>query len=164
MYNLRNHDCGTGKGYMYMWSENIAKRDSDEISSILYKHFKENRSKAKRLILFSENCGGQNKNWSIIYLWQNLIKNGIFESVEHRYLIVGHTHLPSDRDFAIIEKYKRHYLKSVYVPQDWHNAVLSCKRTNPFKVVQLDRKDVLSFKDLVSNHKKVQQMIKKNLT
>lgn len=158
VYNLGIHDCGTGKGYMYMWSEHTAKRGSDEISSILYKHFKENRCEAKKLICFSDNCSGQNKNWSMICLWQNLIKSGMFESVEHRYLVVGHTQLPSDRDFAIIEKYKRHYLKSVYVPQDWYRAVQNCKRTNPFKVVEITQEDILNFKDLQA------QITKKSLT
>ena len=158
VYNLGIHDCGTGKGYMYMWSENIAKRGSDEISSILLKHFKENRGEAKKLICFSDNCSGQNKNWSIICLWQNLVKSGMFESIEHRFLVVGHTQLPSDRDFAIIEKYKRHYLKSVYVPEDWYKAVQNCKRTNPFKVIQIKQKDILCFKDLQS------QVTKKTLT
>lgn len=66
---------------MYMWSENTAKRGSDEISSILYKHFKENRSEAKRLILFSDNYGGQNKNWPIIIcLLQNLVKSGMLST------------------------------------------------------------------------------------
>ena len=158
VYNLGIHDCGTNKGYMYMWSENTAKRGSDEIASILYKHFTENKTGAKTLIVFSDNCTGQNKNWSVICLWRNLVKEGIFQSVEHRFLTVGHTHLPSDRDFANIEKYKRHYLKTVYTPEDWYKAVKDCRVTNPFKVVVIQQKDVLCFKDIQS------QITRKTLT
>ncbi|CAH1984379.1 unnamed protein product [Acanthoscelides obtectus] len=63
VYNLGIHDCVTGQGYMYMWPENVAKRGSDEIASILYKHFREHSIKGnKKLIVYTDNCGGQNKN------------------------------------------------------------------------------------------------------
>lgn len=147
-YNLGIHDCIEDIGYMYMWPENLAKRGSDEIASILYKHLKENRNEYKKLVVYSDNCTGQNKNWTVVCLWQQLIKEKIFNIVEHRFLVVGHTHLPSDRDFAIIEKYKRHHLKQVYTPDDWYQAVLKAKRNNPFKVIVLKQQDILSFKDL----------------
>lgn len=147
-YNLGIHDCIEDIGYMYMWPENVAKRGSDEIASILYKHFKENPNGYRKLVVYSDNCTGQNKNWSIVCLWQQLVKEKFFESIEHRFLVVGHTHLPSDRDFAIIEKYKRNYLNQVYTPDDWYQAVLKSKRKSPFKVIVLQQKDILSFKDL----------------
>ncbi|KAJ8926625.1 hypothetical protein NQ314_020989 [Rhamnusium bicolor] len=79
-YNLGVHDCVTGLGYMYMWPENVAKRGSEEIASILYKHLKENAAKeAKHFTVFTDNCGGQNKNWALICLWQQLVQEGVFE-------------------------------------------------------------------------------------
>lgn len=157
-YNLGIHDCIEDKGYMYMWPENLAKRGSDEIASILYKHFKDNPSHYKKLVVYSDNCAGQNKNWTCVCLWQQLVKENIFQTVEHRFLVVGHTHLPSDRDFAVIEKYKRHYLKQVYAPEDWYRAVEKAKRINPFKVIVIQQKDILTFKDLQ------RQIVKKNIT
>lgn len=44
VYNLGIHDCTTGKGFMYMWPENIAKRGSDEVASIVYKHLQDHRN------------------------------------------------------------------------------------------------------------------------
>lgn len=157
-YNLGIHDCVTGLGYMYMWPENVGKRGSDEIASILYKHFKINPPTTKKLIVFTDNCGGQNKNWGILCLWQQLVKEGIFECIEHRFLTVGHTHLPSDRDFALIEKYKRNRVRQVYVPEDWYEAVKNSKRTNPFHVTVLNQEDIFSFRELQS------QIVKKNMT
>lgn len=150
IYNLGIHDCVNQKGFMYMWCENIAKRGSDEIASIIYKHFKEQGPFPKNLIVYTDNCGGQNKNWLLISLWRQLIAENIFESVEHRFLVVGHTHLPSDRDFAVIEKYKKK-MKTVYAPEDWYNAVKNCKRNNPFKVTVMKREDFFSFKFLEEN-------------
>lgn len=63
MYNLGIHQRNTGKGYMYMWTENIAKRGSYEIASCVLKYLKDNPPKLnKHLIVFTDNCGGQNKN------------------------------------------------------------------------------------------------------
>ncbi|XP_072390087.1 uncharacterized protein [Diabrotica undecimpunctata] len=150
VYNLGIHDCISGKAFMYMWPENIAKRGSDEIASILYKHFRTNRPTANKLIVYTDNCSGQNKNWSLICLWQQLTIEGIFTSIEHKYLVVGHTRLPCDRDFAVIEKYKRHRLKQVYTPDDWYEAVRKCKRKNCFEVIVLKQSDFFSFKELHS--------------
>lgn len=74
VYNLGIHDCVTGQGYMYMWPENVDKRGSDQIASIIYKHFTE-----------------------MMCLWMQLVKEGFFKSIEHRFLVVGHTDLPCDR-------------------------------------------------------------------
>lgn len=147
VYNLGIHDCVNDKGYMYMWSENNGKRGSDEIASILLKHFKEREHLPKNLIVYTDNCGGQNKNWVLVGLWKQLVVEGVFDSVEHRFLVVGHTHLPSDRDFAMIEKYKKK-MKAVYEPADWYDAVRKCKRTNPFEVTVIKREDFFSFKIL----------------
>lgn len=147
VYNLGIHDCVTDQAYMYMWSEDLAKRGSDEICSIIYKYIKDNNISAEHLIVYSDNCSGQNKNWAIMSLWRQLVAEKVFKSVEHRFLVVGHTHLPSDRDFAIIEKYKKK-MKSVYEPKDWYNAVRVCNRAKPFHVTVLQRKDFMTFKVL----------------
>lgn len=133
-----------------MWPENIAKRGSDEIASIVYKHFQDNKPTVDRLIVYTDNCSGQNKNWSLICLWQQLVREGLFKVIEHKFLVVGHTYLPCDRDFTIIEKYKRHNMKQVYTPEDWYRAVEKCKRNNPFKVIILKQENILSFKQLQS--------------
>ncbi|CAH2009500.1 unnamed protein product [Acanthoscelides obtectus] len=106
-YNLGIHDCVTGKGSMFLWAEPTAKRGSEEIASILLKYLQGISSTKEHLVVFTDNCGGQNKNWVIMSLWLQLVREGFFKSIEHRFLIPGHTHLPSDRDFAIIEKHKR---------------------------------------------------------
>lgn len=85
-------------------------------------------------------------------MWQHLVKEGVFKSVEHRYLIVGHTHLPSDKDFASIEKYKKR-MCAAHDPQDWYTAVKS-KRKNPLKVQVMTRNDFYAFKVLEGSIKK----------
>lgn len=117
MYNLGIYDGKTGKSYMNMWTEDVAKRGSDEIASCLLKYIKEHPpTPNKHLIVFTDNCGGQNKDWTIMALWLHLVRTKVYKSIEHRFLVAGHTHLPCDRDFAAIEKHKK-YLGQVYSPE-----------------------------------------------
>lgn len=157
MYNLGVHNCNTGKGFMYMWTEHIAKRGSDEIASAILKYINDTASQAEELIVFTDNCGGQNKNWTIMSLWLQMIREKKFKIIEHRFLVPGHTHLPSDRDFAAIEKHKK-YLKQVYSPDQWCDAVREAKRKNPFEVIPMTQAEFYSFTN-------VQKSInKKNVT
>lgn len=98
----------SGKATLFMWPETTAKRGSEEIASILLKYLSSiDTTDQKDLVIFTENCGGQNKNW----------QSKIFRTIEHRFLISGHTYLPCDRDFALIEKHKK-YLGQIYSPED----------------------------------------------
>jgi hypothetical protein len=72
--------------YTRMWCENTGKRGSDEIASILFKHFKNRERLPKNFIIYRDNCGGQNKNWVLISLSKQLVAEGVFDSVEHRFL------------------------------------------------------------------------------
>ena len=54
VYNFGIHDCSTGTGFMCMWSENVAKRGSDEVASSLLCYFKSLISRPKHLIAYSD--------------------------------------------------------------------------------------------------------------
>lgn len=96
MYNLGIHDCTEGKGYMFLWTEDTAKRGSDEVASILLK-FLSTKTDIDDLIIFTDNCPGQNKDWLLIALWLQLINENKFKTITHHFLVSGHTHLASDR-------------------------------------------------------------------
>lgn len=148
MYNLGIYDGKTGKSYMNMWTEDVAKRGSDEIASCILKYIKEHPpTPNKHLIVFTDNCGGQNKNWTIMALWLHLVRTKVYKSIEHRFLVAGHTHLPCDRDFAAIEKHKK-YLGQVYSPECWVEAVKDSKIQNPFTVYRINQNDIFSFEKI----------------
>ncbi|KAG8293833.1 hypothetical protein J6590_010831, partial [Homalodisca vitripennis] len=58
----------------------------------------------KHLVVWSDNCAGQLKNRMLIFLYLYMVVKGIFESVQHKFLLSGHSFSVADRDFAIIEK------------------------------------------------------------
>lgn len=145
MYNLGIHEGRTGKGHMFVWTENIAKRGSDEIASCVLKYITEySQPRGNHLIVFTDNCGGQNKNWTMVALWLHLVRSKVYQTIEHRFLVAGHTHLPSDRDFAAIEKHKK-YLGQVYSPEEWVTAIEQSRVKNPFIVHRMTQNNFYSF-------------------
>lgn len=57
--------------------------------------------------MFTDNCQGQNQNITMLRYWQTLVTNKIFEIVHHYFPKRGHSFLPCDRHFGVIEKMQR---------------------------------------------------------
>ena len=64
-----------------------------------------------------------------------LIHDGRFDQIDHFFLVRGHTFLPNDRDFSVIEKRKK--VEKAYIPADWVKVVSTAKTTKPFETVQM---------------------------
>lgn len=148
-YNFGVHDCVSGQGYMFMWHEAMAKRGASEIASCLMTFFQRFHTGARSLVRYSDGCGGQNKNLTIIGLFSELHFAGVYEVIDHLYLERGHTYLDNDRDFGIIEKRKAS--AEVYVPRDCYQVVKEASVPKPFQVVQMEQEDFLDYKASISN-------------
>lgn len=127
-YNLSIHSCGDNQGYFFLWDEATAKRGSDEIASCLKMYFENNDIKGEKLIAISDNCGGQNKNWTLVSFWLYLLKTGRFKDIKHIFPQVGHTMLPSDRDFALVEKHVTSHYQMVYAPEHWEEVLKTSQK------------------------------------
>ena len=57
-----------------------------------------------KLVLWSDNCCGQLKNRMMLFLYLYLIAIGMFDKIEHKFLMVGHSFGSADRDFVLIEQ------------------------------------------------------------
>ena len=123
VYNFGIHDCVSKRGCMYMWSELTAKRGSSEVASCLLKCFSSLKTRATSLVLYLDGCAGQNKNKVILFFLLSLIHQKIYQRIDHKFLTRGHTFLPNDRDFAIIEK--RKCVEQAFVPEDWIRTLKS---------------------------------------
>ncbi|CAH0564506.1 unnamed protein product [Brassicogethes aeneus] len=160
LYNLGIHDCTAEQGYMYLWSEDKAKRGADEIASVLLKFLNNlENNNVEDLVVFTDNCPEQNKNWLLTSLWLQLVKENRFKSITHHFLISGHTHLPSDRDFALIEKRHRKYAPVIYSPEGWYSVVREANSKSPFIVTVMEPDDFFNFDPILANIKKNTQTI-----
>jgi hypothetical protein len=106
----------------------------------------------KESIFWSDGCGGQNKNLFIVCLWSHVVQRGFAEKVRHRFLISGHKFLPSDRDFAQIEKRNRTKINEVHVPSDWFDVVQTSRTSNPLHVIAVTHQDIYDLNDFSANH------------
>ncbi|GFN78582.1 hypothetical protein PoB_000508800 [Plakobranchus ocellatus] len=139
--DLGIHDICNGT--MHMWSEDVAGRGSNEVLSSLNRYFSNKALDASNLIALSDSCGGQKKNKNIIGFWYYLVHvKQIFKSIEHKFPIPGHTFLPCERDFGVIEK-KKWKTSAVYNPEGWYSLVEKAKTNNAFQVVRMRRQDFI---------------------
>jgi len=108
--------------YHYIYMESEGGKGSDNVVSMVLHHIKTIQTRrSKHLILWADNCGGQNKNSTMIHTLLELVKNGQFDVVELKFQIKGHTRNSVDRGFSYT---KREYLSSdVYSLECFANII-----------------------------------------
>lgn len=65
VWNFTIFEIGSQKGYCHVWNETVGSRGSAEIASFLYNYFKKAKSGIKVFHLYSDSCGGQNRNQNV---------------------------------------------------------------------------------------------------
>lgn len=138
-YNCGIHSIATNGAtpFMMTWTENVAKRGSNEILSCLL-DFVHTIEPKKHLITWSDSCAGQNKNFNLIAFYQYLILHKYFEVIDHKFPEVGHSYLDSDRDLGRIEKVlKKH--ETIYSPEEYRSHIKSALPAKA-KVIDMSKK------------------------
>ncbi|KAJ8913877.1 hypothetical protein NQ315_005674 [Exocentrus adspersus] len=60
---------------------------------------------------------------------------GVYDVIQIKFLTSGHSFMPCDKDFALIEKRKR-VMKS-FIPDDLVNVIQSARYNPPFEVIKM---------------------------
>lgn len=117
VYNLGCHELSSQLGFMYCWDEVTGSRGSQEIAACLVKHITARASAAKHVVLYSDTCTGQNRNWKVAMTLMKLVlsENNKIEIIDQKFMVSGHSYLPNDCDFASIENYSKG--KQIFLPQ-----------------------------------------------
>lgn len=142
-YNLCTH-FSNGISMMNMWHEGQCGRGGNEVASCVFRALKFVEA-TNNLTAWSDNCSGQNKNKILLFLWIYLTSIGVYEEIEHKFLVAGHSFLDCDRDFAVIEKRKR--VSKCYVPQDLKKLIEEVREKNPFIVNMMEDNDFFNLKE-----------------
>ena len=140
VYNFGIHLCSDESAFMCVWNECIAGRGSSEIVSCLLEYFTNNKPHVKRLTCYSDSCFGRNKNTQMICFWEWLIWQHRFTRIDHKYLVRGHTYLPCDRDFALVEKKKPSVV--VHLPDDWEKIIKQARPVKPFSIQKMSKDNI----------------------
>ncbi|XP_047106374.1 uncharacterized protein LOC124775588 [Schistocerca piceifrons] len=160
IHNMHNDDV-----YMFLWHESIASRGPQEIGSCLL-YFIRNFVRTEKLIMYSDQCGGQNRNIKVAVLCQYIVNSSEFsvKEIDHKFLVSGHSYLPCDQDFGLVQKRKK-YFPNIYRPKHWNDVVVSARKRNPFKVINMNAECFFSTKQLernITNRKCLLAIVKYN--
>lgn len=133
---------------MFLWHEVTAKRGSKKIGSCFLKYITSkwkplSAGEERKLIVCLDRCDGQNNNKVILTLYFFLIKARYFSEIHQKCMTSGHSFLPCDRDFELIERRKKK--TKALVPQDWKYIIASSNFSTPFTITEKMQSD---FKDL----------------
>jgi len=148
--------------YLCVWHEGIASRGANEIISSFVKVVTSRITTKKKIEMWCDNCAGQNKNKMLVFAMFYLVKSGWFESIECRFLVSGHSFMPCDQDFAMIEKRKKRF--SAMVPTEIKELIQSSKLNNPFEVVDIEDGDIIDFNVMANQFLNTTKMGISNVT
>ena len=88
-----------------------------------------------RLVLWSDTCGGQNRNFNMTAFLITLVNdsNLSINKVTHRYLWSRHSFLPNDTDFSHTEK-KKKYAMGIDSAEEYIELMKNARKTKKFDV------------------------------
>ncbi|KAL4708255.1 hypothetical protein ACJJTC_002338 [Scirpophaga incertulas] len=158
VFNLTIHDFETDNAYCYMWPESSGGRGANQIASCLYDFIIVRlpllHPTSKHLIMYSDSCSGQNKNSIVTTALMIALKDSAqLSTINHKFLIPGHTHMEVDSDHALIEKAKKRTSMNIHHPRDWCQLVRTASnRTNKFSVIEMDSNDFYDFAKFIKQH------------
>lgn len=93
--------------YSYLWTENLYAKGSNQIASAVYHRLtNSNLENVTTVKLFSDGCGGQNKNTIVVGMiarWMQQAPENVTKILLY-FPVVGHSFIPPDRVFGILER------------------------------------------------------------
>ncbi|PSN53375.1 hypothetical protein C0J52_03822 [Blattella germanica] len=141
------HDLRSGRARFYLYHEGIARKSPDEVCSFLFDYINENVGQhVKHLYLFSDSCGGQNKNHAMVRFCLMLVAQGRFQFITHYFPIRGHSYLPCDRDFSMVKR-KIRKMDRIYLLKEYAELIIESSKKMNFEVKIAKTEEVLNFKE-----------------
>ncbi|KAJ4451884.1 hypothetical protein ANN_03362 [Periplaneta americana] len=107
VFNIHIHNDGSS--FLYSFMETQAKKDPNSVASFVHNCLLKklhDQSQIKNIVLFSDFCGGQNKNMDIVLFCMWFPK--VFHvDIRHIFPVRGHSFSQCDRNFGLIESKTR---------------------------------------------------------
>lgn len=152
LYNSGVHSASDDVGHCYVWVEGEAGRGAQEVGSCLLKYIDMKlRPSVEHLILWSDCCGGQNRNIKIVLMLKAILSSHhTLKSISFRFLESGHTFLPNDTDFSKIETALKHHQR-LYTAEEYMEIFKTCKKKKPLQVYKMQKIDFYSIEKIEKN-------------
>lgn len=109
-----------------MWNETVGNRGANDVESCVYKYLLNLPSNIQHVTMYSDTCGGQNKNSHVAVMCLVALQNNKnLQTIDHKFPIPSHTHMECDTDHSMIEQ-KKKYDGSIEHPHDWATLIRQC--------------------------------------
>ena len=149
VYNLGVHSLSTQQAVMHVWNETTASRGAQDIASCLFRYCSDKAAVGvTSLHAYSDACGGQNRNSKVVLMWMHICMSTTIRQIDHKFMVTGHSFLPNDSDFGVIEKLAAKHVNDIHVPEDWCALIERCRRGQRYQVVRMQQQDFLSISEL----------------
>lgn len=104
-YAFGIHSGETEKGAVYIWPETIAPKHPDTLLSCLNHHLQETEEANRTWNIFwADNTRSQNKNYTVVLYFENLVSSGDRKRIDYKFLIAGHSFGQVDRNAGRCER------------------------------------------------------------
>ena len=148
-YNLSFYSLGNGVGTCYLWDETHGNRGSCEVGTCLISHLNSLSNKTssiKEITLYSDTCGGQNRNQYVAAALLFCIQQNQLSCINQKFFERGHSNMECDTIHSTVEHAKKR--TSVYVPSQWETVISLARKVKPYIVVPMKFGDILDLKKL----------------
>lgn len=102
--------------------------------------------------IYSDNCGGQNKNHALSRLLCALTETGRFKVIEHYYPVKGHSYLPCDMDFSLIKRSLKRLNRLYSINQIIKTIVHCTSNLSKFTLKLVQTSEILDYKNWWSQY------------
>lgn len=158
-YNFTIYEAASpNNAFCFCWTEINGKRGSSEIGTCLSQYLRNLPSNVKEISMFSDTCGGQNRNQHIAALLMHIVQETEIEVIEQKFLESGHSYMEVDSMHSAIERAKKFI--PVYTMQDWISIFkvarsnrLRNKNSQGYQVLELKFDDFLDLRSLSKKFK-----------
>ena len=147
MYNLTVYELESHKAICYMWHEGEGGRGSNNMATCIYKYLESLPPNISHVIMYSDTCGGQNRNQNFAVMCCVATQKLPIETIDHKFFESGHSQMECDSVHSAIDTAGKRVME-VYAPSDWIMIAKSARKKDPYQVIELTHSDFLDYKKL----------------
>lgn len=155
-YNFTVYEAAPpNNAFCYAWTEINGQRGSSEIGTALFQWIQNIPENIREISLYSDTCGGQNRNQYIAALFLYVVQNTNIQVLQHNFLEKGHSYMEVDSMHSAIETAKKNV--AIYTMNDLLNIFrlarsrrVRNRKSSPYQVKELRFPDFLDLKLLAS--------------
>jgi len=101
IFGVHDERTNIQSNYLIDENDNVGK-GADVVISMLHDYLERNND-GGILILFADNCVGQNKNNAVIQYLNWRVRTGKNSAIEYNFMLAGHTKFSPDRSFGLVK-------------------------------------------------------------